>query len=108
MGASKRWRLTRWFAVLLVAACAATRIRSEAALALECSEFDVSIEEKKPGTWLAKGCDKSTLCSLGSGDGAEPACVKGIPNEQEQPKPAPAPAAQADAAPKPASKSAKH
>jgi hypothetical protein len=75
-------------ALLLLCGCAAARVRSEAALALNCPELEVTVTEKKPGTWLGAGCDKTTLCSLGSGSSAEPACVTGIPNEEPPKKPA--------------------
>jgi hypothetical protein len=66
---------------LALFSCAAGRVRAEAALALQCPEADVTVVEKKPGTWLGSGCDKTTMCSLSSSEGSEPSCVTGIPNE---------------------------
>jgi hypothetical protein len=66
---------------LSLSGCAAGRVRAEAALALQCPEADVTVVEKKPGTWLGSGCDKTTMCSLSSSHNSEPSCVTGIPNE---------------------------
>jgi hypothetical protein len=77
----------RWLAVgfgaFFLAGCASARVREDAALALECPEWKVSVEEKKPGTWIGRGCDRQTVCSLSSKADSEPSCIKGMPQVEQ-------------------------
>jgi hypothetical protein len=77
-----RWLAIGFLTVALLG-CAAAQVRESAALALECPELNVSVVEKKPGTWIANGCEKSTLCSYSGKAGAAPSCVAGMPQSDK-------------------------
>jgi hypothetical protein len=67
-----------------VAGCVTGRVRAEASLALKCPEPQIQLEEKRPGTWEARGCERMAVCDLPSVEGAEVSCVGGEPLTQKQ------------------------
>lgn len=76
----------RWIALVCACAaagCVSARIRSEAAVVLRCSDWDVSAQQRLPETWEAEGCGRFAVCELPKVERAEVVCVEASrPNAQ--------------------------